>query len=37
MCPLFYNQLEETFAIAKILLHEEDDLIQKVVGWMQRH
>ncbi|MBE0478142.1 DNA alkylation repair protein [Candidatus Aerophobetes bacterium] len=30
------NQFEETFAIARILVDDEHDLIQKAVGWMLR-
>jgi len=30
------NQLEDTFEIATILLHHDEDLIHKAVGWMLR-
>lgn len=31
-----HNQIEDTFAIADILLHHPHDLIQKAVGWLLR-
>ena len=31
-----HGQLEDTFAIADILLHHPHDLIQKAVGWLLR-
>ncbi len=31
-----HGELEDTFAIADILLHHPHDLIQKAVGWLLR-
>lgn len=30
------NQLDDTYAIAKLLLHDQDELVQKATGWMLR-